>query len=465
LTRLRAPRSTGHVVDVEIGSLDANGDGLTTSRGREISVPFTIPGERVRIRLPEAERLRSATLVEVLRPSPHRAVAQCRHFGPDAEPGLGACGGCTWQHIAYAEQLRLKSALVDRLVRAVVPRAPAVKPTLPATSISNPWGYRNKVHFVFGNHRSTLTMGHYARGSRRVIPVVECPVHDERGNAFAFAARDTFAAANLQATAEGRRGTLRSLAIRVGCRTRELMAALIVSSDRDRPLRAATRRLIEQSRPTSMHLNIHARDDAFIFGPATRHLDGTSRMREEVAGASFLISPASFFQTNVLAAEILVGLVREAVQGPRRVLDLYAGSGLFAIPLANAGSEVIAVEENRLAVADGEAALLLNPAARGRCRFVARRVESALPSIRDADIVVLDPPREGCSNTVITELFGRIRPAVAIYVSCNPEALAVDLGPIARSGYRIRALQPVDMFPHTAHIETVAIVERVRNQT
>jgi 23S rRNA (uracil1939-C5)-methyltransferase len=464
LTRLRAPRSSGQIVDVEIDSLAANGDGLTTSRGREILVPFTIPGEHVRIRLHERERVRSATLVEVLRPSPHRVVPQCRHFGLAAAPGLGACGGCTWQHIAYAEQLRLKSELVDRLVRAVVSRAPAARPTLPATSLDHPWGYRNKVHFVFGNHRSRLTMGHYVRGSRRVIPIVECPVHDERGNAFAFAARDTFAAANLQA-AEGHRGALRSLAIRAGLRTHELMAALIVTSDRDRAVRTATRRLIEQSRPTSMHLNIHARDDAFIFGPATRHLDGTSRMRDEVAGASFLISPAAFFQTNVLAAEILVVLVREIVQRPRRVLDLYAGSGLFAIPLANAGSEVIAVEENRLAVADGEAALLLNPAARGRCVFVARRVESALRSIRDADVVVLDPPRAGCSSAVIAELFGRIRPAVAIYVSCNPEALAVDLGAIARSGYRIRALQPVDMFPHTAHVETVAIVERGRNQS
>ena len=450
-------RAGGQVVDVDIEALAANGDGLATLRGQRISVPFTIPGERVRVRL--SERVRAATLVDVLRPSPHRVVPHCRHFGVDAEPGLGACGGCTWQHIAYHEQLRLKSELVDRLVRAVVPRAPAARPTLAATPLDDPWGYRNKVHFVFGNRASTLTMGHYVRGSRRVIPVVECPVHDERGNAFAYAARDTFSAAGLQ-SADGGRGTLRSLAIRAGCRTPELMATLIVSSDRDRRVRAATRRLLDQSPPTSMHLNIHARDDAFIFGAATRHLHGTARMREEVAGASFLMSPAAFFQTNVLAAELLVGLVLEGVQAPRRVLDLYAGSGLFAIPLAGAGNEVIAVEENRLAVNDGEAALPLNAAAQGRCRFIARRVETVLPSIRDVEVAVLDPPREGCSPSVLAELFARIRPALAIYVSCNPEALARDLGPISRSGYQIRSLQPVDMFPHTAHIETVTILER-----
>jgi 23S rRNA (uracil1939-C5)-methyltransferase len=172
------------------------------------------------------------------------------------------------------------------------------------------------------------------------------------------------------------------------------------------------------------------------------------------------MSPAAFFQTNVRAAEILVRLVLDAVPPSSRIIDLYAGSGLFAIPLAAAGHDVIAVEENRLAVADGEAALKLNKAAQARCRFVARRVEAALTSLREADAVVLDPPREGCAASVLREVFGRLKPAVAVYVSCNPEALALDLGPICRNGYRIASLQPVDMFPHTAHIETVAVLER-----
>ena len=140
------------------------------------------------------------------------------------------------------------------------------------------------------------------------------------------------------------------------------------------------------------------------------------------------------------------------------MLDLYAGSGLFAIPLALAGNDVAAVEENRLAVADGEAALKLNARAQGRCRFVARSVETAISAFRDADVVVLDPPREGCAASVLREVFGRLKPACAIYVSCNPETLAADLGVATRHGYRIRVLQPVDMFPHTAHIETVAVL-------
>ena len=466
MTRLRAPRGGGqarsrvlqsgeHVVDIE--ALAPNGDGVAHAGGQRLNIPFTIPGERVRVRVDERGRAR-ASLVEVLRASPHRIAPRCRHFGVDAVPGVGACGGCSWQHIAYSQQLRFKTELVDRLVRAAVRDAPRALPTLAATPLDRPWGYRHKLHFVFGSRGSTLVMGHYVRGSRRVIPVVECPVHDERGNAFAFSARDTFAAAGV-AAAGAERGTLRSLAIRVGRRTRELMATVVVADDRDRRLRVATRQLLERTTPTSLHLNVHERADAFIFGPMTRHLSGSARMREEVAGASLLMSPTAFFQTNVDAADLLVRLVLGAIAAETSVVDLFAGSGLFAIPLAAAGHDVVAIEENRLAVADGEAALKLNDAARSRCRFIARRVEAALPAIRGAEAVVLDPPREGCSPVVIREVFGRLRPRRAVYVSCNPEALARELRPICSSGYRLVSLQPVDMFPHTAHIETVAVLQ------
>jgi 23S rRNA (uracil1939-C5)-methyltransferase len=444
---------------VNIDALAPNGDGIATCRGRRLAVPFTIPGERVSVRIVERSRGPAvASVVRILRASPHRIAPRCSHFGIDAKPGVGPCGGCAWQHIAYPAQLRFKTELVNRLVREHVPDAPHVLPTLPATPLDTPWGYRDKVHFVFGNHDSTLTMGHYVRGSRRVVPVVECPVHDERGNAFAFCARDTFAAAGLRAAGDDR-GTLRSLAIRVGRRTGELMATLVVSHDRDRRVHVATRQLLERTQPTSMHVNVHDRNNAFIFGQTTRHLSGAARMREEIAGASLLMSPTAFFQTNVEAADLLVGLVLAAMSSERRVLDLYAGSGLFAIPLAAAGHEVLAIEENRTAVADGEAALRLNHAARGHCRFLSRRVETALPSLRTAEAVVLDPPREGCSPSVLREVFGRLKPRTAVYVSCNPEALARELRPICRYGYRVISLQPVDMFPHTAHIETVAVLQ------
>ncbi len=340
---------------------------------------------------------------------------------------------------------------------------------LAATPPDHPWGYRHKVHFVFGNapqrnsrrRTGTLIMGHYIRGSRRIVPVRECPVHDERGNTVAFMLADHYAGAQLTAAGDDSRGVLRSVAVRVGNSTPEVTATLVVTSDADKRLRTVTRKALEdKDAPTAFHVNLHPEDDGFIFGRDTRKIAGPERMREAIRGTSFLVSPTAFFQTNTAAAEILVDLVTAAVPEGATVVDLYAGAGLFALSLARAGHTVTAIEENRAAVADGEASLRLNRIPPGRCRFIARAVEDGLRLVRQADVAILDPPREGCSPEVIDAVFAGLRPATAVYISCNPEALAHDLRDIAAHGYAIRRVQPVDMFPHTAHIETVVTLVR-----
>jgi 23S rRNA (uracil1939-C5)-methyltransferase len=169
----------------------------------------------------------------------------------------------------------------------------------------------------------------------------------------------------------------------------------------------------------------------------------------------------------VKAAEVLVRLVLDAVPVGVPVLDLYAGAGLFALPLALREQSVTAVEENRVAVADGEASRDLSRIAPDRCRFIAEPVERFLrtPAARQAGstaAVVLDPPREGCDSSVLDHVFGGIAPGSAVYVSCNPETLARDLARIVAHGYQVSSIQPVDMFPHTPHIETVVVLERRR---
>jgi 23S rRNA (uracil1939-C5)-methyltransferase len=485
------------MIELEIESLDLAGDGVARVGRRIYAVAFTIPGERVRVQVaptPRADGVLPARLVEVLGASPHRVSPGCRHFGPDQPEGSAPCGGCAWQHIAYPEQLRLKSELVTRLVRAAVPTAPAARPMLATTPLDAPWGYRHKVHFVFGNtsegpprtedhagsasqgHRliarppgghggrhARLIMGHYARGSRRVVAVRECPVHAADGNTRAFALRDACVKAGVLASdgANRRRaGVLKSVAVRVARRMPERMMTVVVTDDRDRTLRGATRRALDASGPTALHVNVHPRANAFVFGDVTRRISGPERLRDEVAGVSFLVSPTAFFQTNVDAADVLVRLVSDALPAGAAVLDLYAGAGLFALPLARAGHQVVAVEENAAAVADGEASRDLNRIPPERCRFVAAPVETALARVRPFQTVVLDPPREGCSPAVTERLFGNLGPSRAVYVSCNPETLARDLAVAAAHRYRIESLQPVDMFPHTPHVETVAVISR-----
>jgi len=246
------------------------------------------------------------------------------------------------------------------------------------------------------------------------------------------------------------------------------MATLVVASERDKQVRAAARRARTGTpAPTSLHVNVHPRGDAFIFGRDTRHIDGPERLREDLGGASFLISPTSFFQTNVRAAELLVQQVLAAVPAGASVLDLYAGAGLFAVPLAQRGHTVTGVEENRSAVEDGEASLRLTRVPEGRCRFIAKPVEAVLGTgrqslLRDFDVVIVDPPREGCEATVIDRVTGQIQPAKIVYVSCDPESLARDLARFTANGYIIESIQPVDMFPHTPHIETVVVLQKSR---
>jgi 23S rRNA (uracil1939-C5)-methyltransferase len=299
-------------------------------------------------------------------------------------------------------------------------------------------------------------MGHYALGSQRIIPIDECPVHHERGNRIAFALRDRLARARIAP------GLLRHIIIRATADGREASAMLVVTRN-DKSLRTPVRGLLASNeRPDGFFVNIHAKPGPYMVGDETIKIEGRSHVKEVVGGMSYLVSPTAFFQTNVGAAEVLVKLVLEEAGGSGRVLDLYCGSGLFALPLAKAGADVTAVEENRQAIADAESNVRLNRLPPGQIRFVASRVEDLLARAgKDPwDAVVLDPPRQGLPAAVIEGVFERIRPARVVYVSCNPDSLAKELPVILKSGYRVKRVQPVDMFPHTEHIETVVAFER-----
>jgi 23S rRNA (uracil1939-C5)-methyltransferase len=365
---------------------------------------------------------------------------KCKHFG--------ICGGCTLPGVPYAEQLARKRTSLSRLLGIDVP------PFIPSPLES---GFRTKVAFVFGNG----VMGHYALGSQRVIPIDECPVHHERGNRIAFALRDRLSRARIAP------GILRHMIIRTTADGGQASAMLVVSRN-DKSLRAPVKGLLASpERPEGFFVNIHTKPGPFMVGEETIKIDGRSHVKESIGGLSYLVSPTAFFQTNVGAAEILVKLVLEMIDGPRdsapqRVLDLYCGSGLFSLAIARTGATVTAIEENRQAIADAETNVRLNRLAAGQIRFMAARVEDALARVaKDPwDVIVLDPPRQGCPPPVIGAVFERMRPKRVIYVSCNPDALAKELPVILKTGYRVTRVQPVDMFPHTDHIETVMAFER-----
>jgi 23S rRNA (uracil1939-C5)-methyltransferase len=388
----------------------------------------------------------------------------CSHFG--------VCGGCQVQDQSYPDQLTGKTARLIGLLAPVLDGTGIdVRPMIgmPVPTGVAPWHFRHKAAFVFGTgpRGRGLVMGHYAAGSRNVVPVTECPVHAERANRIAFALRDELVRAHVPAAGAALEGILRHLIVRTTADETEAVAMLVVTRN-DKSLRAPIRRfLASDDKPDGLLLNVHYKPGPHMVGRETIRLDGRAHVREERLGIPFLISPVAFFQTNpdqaaVLVDEVVAGALGDEPPDRTLVLDLYSGSGLFALPLAVRGCTVTAVEENRQATSDAEGNARLNRLPDGRLRVLTADVEQALGRLSRArfDVGVMDPPRSGCPDAVLDAVFGGLAPPRAVYVSCNPEALAAELPRIVEHGYAVDRVQPVDMFPHTDHVETVVSLRR-----
>ncbi len=380
--------------------------------GTPLAVLGGIPGEEVEVELSwsaiwrERQRRRPrppiVRLARVVAPAPERIAARC--------PVFGDCGGCRLQHLPYPAQLAWKR---DRVIAELAAAGLAGVPVAAAIGMSEPWSFRNQMRFAV-NREGRL--GLTALGTHRVIPLAACPIAHPAINAVL---------ATLADVANPRPQVL----VRCGDGTGEVLV---------------------QPAPTAEQ---HARLDAAGLAPRT---DGLS---ERLSGQTFQMRPSSFFQTNTAQAEVMARLVLAATStGPNAtVIDAYCGVGTFAALLATRARRVIAIEESASAVRDARQ----NLAALGLDRVEVRqgKAEDLLPAIEGAiDAVVLDPPRLGCSPRALDALVARPVPRV-VYVSCDPATLARDLARLTAGGYRVVGVQPLDMFPQTHHIESIATLD------
>ncbi len=447
----------GQRLTVEVGDIALGGEAIARERQYVLFIAGAIPGERVEIEVASTgRRYGRARLVRVVHPAPSRVAARCRHFGQ--------CGGCAWQQIDYADQLRLKERLLRSTLEHSLPRVHL--PIRPMIGQADPWGTRNKVHFLVGEHRGRAALGHFRAHSREFIPVTECPVHSAAGNRVARAMLqilDQHQVAPFDESA--RRGAARHILVRCSGSSDECQAVLVAANRKLRDLASLGNELIAACpNVTGVHINVNSAPGTVVLGPHTEKLAGQDRLIEEIAGVRFAVSPATFFQTSSAGAarlvETVLRLIPATTQGA--ILDLYAGVGLFAAPLARRGHRVTAVEENPQAVGDGIETLRSNGIS--GCRFQSGKVEAVIKRLaRGArfDVVILDPPREGCPDWVLGMIARQIRPQRIIDVSCDPAALARDLAVLTRAGYRAIEIQPIDMFPHTPHIESVAMLDHL----
>jgi len=450
----------GQRLSVTIDDLAFGGEGVGRADGYVVFVRGGVPGDRVSVRLDQARsRFGRGTIEAIEIPSPHRVEAPCPYFG--------RCGGCRLQHVDYQAQLSFKSKQVADALERLGGLGPVnVRPILAA---GDTYGYRNKMEFTIARAAggAGLTVGlHEAERYDSVLDVERCLLQSDRMNALLDEARRFFAASGLSAwEQDSGEGLLRFLMLREGHRTGENMVNIITSSPAVSELAPLAERLAaREPRTTSVVMNVNPKKASVAVGVEEHLLGGRDHIRELVGGLEFQVSANSFFQTNPAQAERLFALVLDSagLQGGETVLDLYSGTGAISLQLAKRCRWVYGVEVTQAAVDDAAR----NAAANGiaNCTFLAGEVRFVLPELVSrgvaAQVVVADPPRAGFHPKGVRALL-QMGPERIVYVSCNPATLARDLGEIVRGGYRLEWVQPVDMFPHTPHIEAVARLGRV----
>ncbi len=380
-------------MQLTIDAMANGGDGIARREGKAVFVPGGIPGDVVEARIVTVKkRFERAEIDEIIEPSPDRVDPPCRFFD--------RCGGCTWQHASYEAQLRWKTATVAGQLRHLGGiDAVEVRDIIAADAAYN---YRNRLDLQVDRGRPAL----YAAGSHDLVPIDVCLI----------AEHDLVDLFHRLGDLSG----VERLTIRTGSNTAETVVVL------DGELPASTD-----------DWGVPFGGDDIVF-------------HEEVAGEIFQITGTAFFQVNTAGAEVLVDLVRDAasVDSDDRVLDAYAGGGLFTRLVASAGEEATAIESDELALED----LLVNSEA----SVIEADVADALRELpADWDVVIVDPPRSGLGPDV-TESLIRLRPGTIASVSCDPASFARDAAELVAGGYRLDWVQPLDMFPQTPHIETVA---------
>jgi 23S rRNA (uracil1939-C5)-methyltransferase len=445
----------GASLELVVGDLAFGGAGVGRADGYVMFVRGGLPGDRLRVRVTEARgRYGRGVIESVVTPSADRVEPPCPYFG--------RCGGCRLQHLAYPAQLAFKAKQVQDCLTRLGGLPPfELRPIVPAPE---PYGYRNKMEFTVVDPGPVVGL-HAAERYDVVLDIDRCLLQSDTMNELLDEFRRQARARGLSAWEQAsEHGLLRFLTVRQGRGTGEAMVNVVASApDVEALMPVATGLKARVAATTSVLLNVNDKKASVAIGSEEHLLLGRDHITETLDGVSFQVSANSFFQTNTAQAERLFAIVAEAcaLDGSETVLDLYSGTGAISLLLARRAARVYGIEVSAAAVADAVRNARAN--AIENCTFLAGEVRHVLPQLMSegvqASVVVADPPRAGFHPRALSAL-ATLAPARIVYVSCNPATLARDVGDLARQGYRLQWVQPVDMFPQTPHIEAVARLSR-----
>jgi 23S rRNA (uracil1939-C5)-methyltransferase len=449
--------------DLSIEDFSPRGFGLAASGRSQIEVAHAIPGDRVRVELRrKRDRVQKGRLLELLSPSKDRIEARCGH--------ASLCGGCCWQTMAYPAQIAHKEERIRRSFCDLIHPGVDVRPIIPC---DEPWAYRNKMEFSFSENRvPTRFLGlMIAHAEPYVFNVERCHIAPEWMSECLSRVRTWWEASGLPAYYPPLdRGTLRYLTLREGVRTNQKMAVLNVSGNPDfAPPKEQLLRFVDAvGEGISIFVRIHQTKKGVPTRFYEMHLAGADHIEEilELADGPlhFKISPSSFFQPNTIQAEKLYQAAISMLGEDHPVVyDLYCGTGTLGMAAAPRARLVVGIELSPEAVLDAEENAKRNHLSNiqfyqgdvgsNLTRFLA---ESAIPR---PDAVIVDPPRAGLDELALHQL-KILSPKKIVYVSCNPATQSENIRDLVQAGYVLRCLQGVDQFPHTAHIENVALLTR-----
>jgi 23S rRNA (uracil1939-C5)-methyltransferase len=452
-----APVTRDQELELSIDSLAYGGNGVARLNGFVVFVRRGLPGDRVRARVTKVKRNHAEALaVEVLRPGPQRIDAPCAHYP--------ACGGCRFQDLAYKAQVAAKQEqIVDALRRIGGIAEPPLEPIVPAVE---QFHYRNKLEYSFTQTPNGPALGFHKAGRwDEVLEIERCWISSDLGNALRDTVRDWAREERLEAYDQAEHtGYLRHLVIREGRNTGQALVQLVTAPGE----RFEREQLVEVLRRFPEVCSIHwAVNDspAEVTNLSTTLLWGDEAIEEELCGLRFRVRPNAFLQTNTKMAERLYELAREyaGLTGNETVYDLYCGIGTIGLTVASQALTVWGVEVSEESVACALENAELNGIA--NAAFFAGEVGASLEELRDRagapDVVVVDPPRAGLSGKALRRA-ARLEASRLVYVSCNPTTLAGNVKELERDwGYRLERVRPVDMFPHTPHVECVALLTRI----
>ena len=448
------PVRAGEMRELLIERLGSHAEGVARAEGFTVFVPGALPGETVLARVDTVKKnYAAATLTEIRQASPDRTEPVC--------PVYDVCGGCQLQHLSYEAQLREKQRQVEDAVRHIG-KLDGVK--VFATIGGEPWGYRNKMQFPVGRVKGKPVIGCFSQGSHSIVDTEKCYIQHQANNDLMNAMREAVQRFGVSVYDEDRHtGMLRHIVGRVGANG-DVMAVLVTAKKELAKAKEIVKFLrMRVPKLASVHQNIQTYRNNVILGRETTLLWGKSAIRDKIGPLSFQVSPRSFFQVNTAQAAVLYGKALEFANlgGGETVVDAYCGTGTITLFLARKARKAYGIEVVSPAIRDAR-----NNAKANRIQnaeFIVGDAAEAMPRLYRSgvrpDVIVTDPPRAGCTPIVL-ETFARMQPQRIVYVSCNPATLARDLAILDGLGYGTEKIQPVDMFPMTSHVESVALVTR-----